>query len=92
MGYRRQGKLRYTGKVGTGFDDDSLRTPRRRLGQRERTTPPFAGAKLPTEGVHWGRPDLVVEVAFTEWTGEEGRAMPATSACAPTRVTKEEPA
>jgi bifunctional non-homologous end joining protein LigD len=71
VGFHRGDKLRYAGKVGTGFDEDTLRTLRRRLGQRERTTPPFAGGKLPSKGVHWVRPDLVAEVAFTEWTRED---------------------
>jgi DNA ligase D-like protein (predicted ligase) len=96
VGFHREGELRYAGKVGTGFDDDTLRTLRRRLGQRERTTPPFAGGKLPTEGVHWVRPDLVAEVAFTEWTREHRLRHPRYLGLRPDKdageVTKEEPA
>jgi len=71
LGFYRDGELRYAGKVGTGFDRETLQRLRDRLDRRERQTPPFAGGKLPHQGVHWVRPDLVAEVAFTEWTREE---------------------
>ena len=62
--------LRYCGKVGTGFDDAllaSLTTRLRRLGV---DGAPFVDPPTGAEGrrVHWVRPELVGEVAFTEWT------------------------
>jgi bifunctional non-homologous end joining protein LigD len=83
LGYHRDGDLIYAGKVGTGWDDDALRTLRRRMDGLERKTPPYAGAgsseesppenaDLPRNGVHWLTPRLVVEVGFTEWT-DDGR-------------------
>jgi bifunctional non-homologous end joining protein LigD len=75
LGVHEEGKgLRYAGKVGTGFDDATLRALRRRLGRLEQAKPPFAIAPRRAEarGAHWVKPELVAEIAFTEWT-EEGR-------------------
>ena len=71
LGTYEDGELRYAGKVGTGFDDDTLRRLRDRLASRERKTPPFAAGDPPSDA-HWVRPDLVAEIRFTEWT-EDGR-------------------
>ncbi|MEX0890663.1 MAG: DNA ligase D [Gemmatimonadota bacterium] len=66
------GNLRYAGKVGTGFTAAVLRKLHDRLQVLERPAPPFsnpprgAGAR----GVHWVEPAMVVEVAFTEMTGD----------------------
>lgn len=71
VGYNEDGELRYAGRVGTGFDDATLRSLRRRLGQLEREQCPFADSgRIPHKGVHWVRPRLVGEVGFTEWTGD----------------------
>ncbi len=64
-------KLRYAGKVGTGFDEETLRHMARLLKSRERKTSPFAqedSGELPSSGVHWVTPNLVGQFAFTEWT------------------------
>ena len=64
-----QGRLRYGGKVGTGYSDAVLRDLRARLAAIEQDEPPFtAGGPLPRRGVHWVRPELVAEVGFTEVT------------------------
>jgi ATP-dependent DNA ligase len=61
--------FRFAGKVGTGFNTALLVDLRRRLDALEIPRPPFAGAiGLPRVGVHWVRPEVVVQVAFTEWT------------------------
>jgi bifunctional non-homologous end joining protein LigD len=61
-------ELVYAGKVGTGFSDEVLRDLHRRLSRLEVKTSPCDRGKLPGKGVHWARPRLVAEVAFTEWT------------------------
>ena len=65
-------RLRYVGKVGTGFDHATLRDLRERLGDLEVDETPCTDGDLPrgkaAESVHWTRPELVAEVAFTEWT------------------------
>jgi DNA ligase D-like protein (predicted ligase) len=68
LGYYRDGELVYAGKVGTGFSFELLADLRRRLDELEVSTPPVDRGKLPTRGVHWVRPELVCQVAFTEWT------------------------
>jgi bifunctional non-homologous end joining protein LigD len=67
-----KGELRYAGRVGTGFTDETLRDLADRLGKLERKTSPFAGALPAAErrGVTWVRPELLAEVRFTEWTGD----------------------
>ncbi len=59
--------LRYHGKVGTGFDEERARELRERLRDLATQEAPFA-APPPDDGTHWVRPELVVEVAFREWT------------------------
>lgn len=71
IGYNEDQALRYAGKVGTGYDDDTLGDLSSRLESRERKTSPFADDDLPTKGVHWVTPNLVAEIAFTEWTGDD---------------------
>lgn len=64
------GDLRYAGKVGTGYDEETLESLASTLMSIERKTPPFdATGALPRKGVHWVTPKLVCEVGFTEWTG-----------------------
>ena len=66
LGYYEDDRLRYAGKVGTGFDDDFLVTFRKTLEARRRQTSPFDDTA--EEDALWVRPDLVAEIGFTEWT------------------------
>ena len=67
-----QGALRYAGNVGTGFNEQTLRELRARLGELQASASPFApDANLPRQA-RWVRPHLVCEVAFGEWT-RDGR-------------------
>jgi bifunctional non-homologous end joining protein LigD len=70
--YEPGGKLRYSGRVGTGFNEKTLTDLRRRLGKIEQDTAAFANPPRGWEarGAHWVKPALVAEVAFTEWTNE----------------------
>jgi bifunctional non-homologous end joining protein LigD len=70
LGYHDGDALRYAGKVGTGFDRATLRDLGERLRALRREEPPFADAESIRErGVTWVEPELVAQVAFTEWTG-----------------------
>ncbi|MGZ6631298.1 MAG: non-homologous end-joining DNA ligase [Gaiellaceae bacterium] len=71
LGYWEHGRLRYAGKVGTGFDSSEIDRLADELERRERSTPPFAGERLP-RAARWAEPELVAQIAFTEWT-EGGR-------------------
>ena len=59
----------FAGKIGTGFDTKLLLDLRRRLDAIELPASPFTKAKgLPRLRAHWVRPEIVVQVAFIEWT------------------------
>jgi bifunctional non-homologous end joining protein LigD len=59
----------FAGKVGTGFDTALLTELRARLDAMELEKTPFTKAKgLPRVRAHWVRPEIVVRVAFIEWT------------------------
>ena len=62
----------YAGKVGTGFNTETLGTMSERLRSIERDTTPFGAGALPRSSVHWVRPGLVAQIGFTEWT-EDGQ-------------------
>lgn len=72
VGYFDGAELVFAGKVGTGFNTALLTDLRRRLDALEQNRPPFTVATgLPRKGVHWVKPAIVVQVAFTEWTGHD---------------------
>jgi bifunctional non-homologous end joining protein LigD len=68
LGYYDGDDLVYAGKVGTGFDDETLRRLKERMSALERDTPPFAENDLPSKEVHWVKPELVAQIGFEEWT------------------------
>ncbi len=64
------GRLRYAGRVGTGFTERTLNELARQLRPLRRDDSPFSEApKLPRNAV-FVEPDLVAEVEFREWTTE----------------------
>jgi len=63
------GEFVFAGKVGTGFDTKLLLALRARLDLLEIPKSPFTRATgLPRLRAHWARPEVVVRVAFIEWT------------------------
>jgi bifunctional non-homologous end joining protein LigD len=72
MGYYEDGQLRYAGKVGTGFGRATLADLGRRMRELERDEPPFADVHPVPRGTRWVRPELVAQIAFSEWT-RDGR-------------------
>jgi bifunctional non-homologous end joining protein LigD len=69
VGYFEGDDFVFAGKVGTGFDTKLLLELREQLGAIELPKPPFTKATgLPRIRAHWVRPEMVVEVAFIEWT------------------------
>jgi len=68
LGYYEGNRLRYAGKVGTGFDTYLLMTLRKELSRLETSKSPFAEEVRAGNGVHWVRPNLVAQVSFTQWT------------------------
>jgi bifunctional non-homologous end joining protein LigD len=67
IGYHEDGKLRYAGKVGTGYTEQILRDLGKRLRRLERPDPPFDDPDVPRRA-HWVRPELVAQIGFSEWT------------------------
>jgi bifunctional non-homologous end joining protein LigD len=60
----------FAGKVGTGFDTKLLLSLREQLNALEIPKAPFTKAVgLPRLRAHWVRPEIVVQVAFIQWTG-----------------------
>ena len=69
VGYFDGDDFVFAGKVGTGLDTALLTELRARLEAMALETTPFTKAKgLPRVRAHWVRPDVVVHVAFIEWT------------------------
>jgi len=69
VGFYEADHLVFAGKIGTGFDTKLLLDLRRRLDDIEVPRPPFTkGVGLPRLRAHWVRPEIVVQVAFIEWT------------------------
>jgi bifunctional non-homologous end joining protein LigD len=68
------GRLAYAGHVGTGFTVAALAQLLSSLEPLRTTAPPFDPAPPPADArdAVWVRPQLVGEVAFTEWT-KDGR-------------------
>ena len=77
LAYKKNGVLQYAGKVGTGFSMQSARELARRLAKIGVKTPVLDRGETVGLGagewraVHWVKPELLCEIAFTEWT-EDG--------------------
>ena len=72
VGFYQGADLVFAGKIGTGFDTKLLLDLRARLDALEIPKPPFTKAVgLPRLRAHWVRPEIVVQAAFIEWTGND---------------------
>jgi bifunctional non-homologous end joining protein LigD len=60
--------LVYAGKVGTGFSQSVLRDLHAQLTKLEVDKSACTKGTMPRKAVHWAKPRLVAQVAFTEWT------------------------
>lgn len=67
LGYYEGGRLRFAGKVGTGFSDQERTRLQALLQKLGTASSPFA-EPVPLRGVHFVRPSLVAEVQYYEWT------------------------
>ena len=68
VGYFEADTLRYAGKVGTGFDRSTLAELGAKLRELETDASPFAEVHPVPRGTHWVKPELVAQIAFSEWT------------------------
>lgn len=69
-------KLRFTGKVGTGFTRSRLSELGATLARLETSKPPFEPVPR-LRDAHWVRPKLVAQIAYAEWTADGKLRQPA---------------
>ena len=78
--YEKDGALRFTDKVGIGFNRDLLRKLHAMLLERAEPISPFRNAQLnessPAKDAHFVRPEIVGRIKFTEWTDHGGVRQP----------------
>ncbi|MEW6267855.1 MAG: non-homologous end-joining DNA ligase [Thermodesulfobacteriota bacterium] len=75
VGGWRDGELWYAGKVGTGFSEEKLDSLWRAFQPLIVPRPPFADPPR-GRGITWLRPELVAQVAYTEWTADRKLRQP----------------
>ena len=63
-------KLKYAGKVGTGFDTKMIHDLADRMRPLEVEEPAVEVPRSARRGSHWIEPKLVGEIAFTEFTSD----------------------
>lgn len=67
IGYYQKDKLKYAGKVGTGYNNKMLEQLSKKLLSVESKTSPIEDY-VKEKQIHWVKPELVAEIGFTEWT------------------------
>ncbi|MBC7369972.1 MAG: DNA ligase D, partial [Bdellovibrionaceae bacterium] len=71
MGVYEGKKMRYIGRVGTGFNSDNIDELMAKLEKIESTTTAFdVDSPKKSSKVHWVKPKLVAEIEFKAWTGD----------------------
>ncbi|HEY4733555.1 MAG TPA: DNA ligase D [Gemmatimonadaceae bacterium] len=76
LGYFDQDRFIYAGHTGGGFGRQSLEDMHRRLKPLEIKTSPFSETPKTNERAHWVKPQVVVEVKFSEWTADRRLRQP----------------
>jgi bifunctional non-homologous end joining protein LigD len=71
--YDNHDNLQYCGKVGTGFNEKSLKSIYKKLKNLETNDNPFSVNPPGVTTAVWVKPKLVAEIEFTEWT--KGKAL-----------------
>jgi bifunctional non-homologous end joining protein LigD len=70
LGQHEGGKLVYKGKVGTGFNSQTLQDVLARLEKIEVAKPAATVPRAEARGARWVKPKLVCEIAFAEFTSD----------------------
>lgn len=68
VGYYEEGKLRFAGRVGTGFTEESRRELKKELSAFKRKTPPFSSLPNEYKDTVWVKPQIAVQVDYAEIT------------------------
>lgn len=70
LGYYQDKEFIYCGRVGTGFNQNSLRELHTLLSKYKITTPPFKDPPVDKNIESWVKPIIVAEIEFQEWTDD----------------------
>ncbi|WP_309662024.1 DNA ligase D [Sphingomonas sp.] len=70
LGLKQGRKLTYAGKVGTGFDAQTMQVLLGKMRPLQQPEPPLEVPSAERKGAHWIAPKLVAEIAFAEFTRE----------------------
>jgi bifunctional non-homologous end joining protein LigD len=70
LGVYEDGKLRYAGRVGTGFNHATLKSLKKELSVMEQEESPFDLKSPKGKDIHWVKPGKICEVSFGNWTDE----------------------
>lgn len=70
LGVNEDGKLRYAGKAGTGFNAAEIDRLMKLMAPLEQKTATVAAPRAAVRGAHWIKPRLVAEIAYVEFTDE----------------------
>jgi bifunctional non-homologous end joining protein LigD len=70
LGVNEDGKLRYAGKVGTGFTGDEIERLMEIMAPLEQKEATISAPRAAVRGAHWLQPKLVAEIAYIEFTDE----------------------
>jgi bifunctional non-homologous end joining protein LigD len=76
LGYYDKNRFIYAGHTGGGFTREGLSDMYKRLSPLERKTSPFEETPKTNEKAHWVKPEVVVEVKFSEWTADRRLRQP----------------
>ena len=68
VAYQENGKLKYGGRVGTGFSQKSGDDLKRKLDKLKQKSSPVPGLEKMEKSAIWVKPTLVAEVEFRTWT------------------------
>ncbi|MGB0063047.1 MAG: non-homologous end-joining DNA ligase, partial [Terracidiphilus sp.] len=72
LGYYEDGKLCYAGRAGTGFTEATHRKLRSKLDVLASKRSAFRDVPAAMQrGAHWLKPELVAQVAFSNWTRDD---------------------
>jgi bifunctional non-homologous end joining protein LigD len=69
LGVYSGGKLQYVGKVGTGFNKDTLRVLYKKFATLRKPRSPFS-VDVKERGATFVAPKLVAQIGYTEWTSD----------------------
>jgi bifunctional non-homologous end joining protein LigD len=69
LGIYKRGELEYVGKVGTGFDEETLKTLFKKFSALKRASSPF-GSDVREKSATFVAPKLVAQIGYTEWTSD----------------------